>query len=87
VPRTRPPYPEEFRREPISLAQLGDKPQGRLAKDLGILVVHLAELDQAGDARVERPAGLGQDEREKLNRLRDEKQEARRRRSISSAFC
>jgi hypothetical protein len=29
VPRTRPPYPEEFRREAIKLALLGDKPQRR----------------------------------------------------------
>jgi DNA polymerase elongation subunit (family B) len=36
VPRTRPPYPEEFRREAIRLALWGDKPQRQLAKDLGI---------------------------------------------------
>jgi transposase-like protein len=41
VPRTRPPYPEEFRREAIRLAQLGDKPPRRLAKDLGISDVTL----------------------------------------------
>jgi transposase len=41
VPRTRPPYPEEFRREAIRLAQLGDKPQRRLAQDLGISAVTL----------------------------------------------
>ena len=41
MPRTRPPYPEEFRREAIRLAQLGDKPQRRLAKDLGISDVTL----------------------------------------------
>jgi transposase len=41
VPRTRPPYPEEFRREAIRLAQLGDKPQRKLAKDLGISDVTL----------------------------------------------
>jgi transposase-like protein len=41
VPRTRPPYPEKFRREAIRLAQLGDKPQRRLAKDLGISDVTL----------------------------------------------
>ena len=35
MPRTRPPYPEEFRREAIRLAQLGDT-QRRLATDLGI---------------------------------------------------
>ena len=41
MPRTRPPYPEEFRREAIRLAQLGDKPQRKLAKDLGISDVTL----------------------------------------------
>jgi transposase-like protein len=41
VPRTRPPYPEEFRREAIRLARLGDKPQRKLAKDLGISDVTL----------------------------------------------
>jgi transposase len=41
VPRTRPPYPEEFRREAIRLALLGDKAQRQLAKDLGISDVTL----------------------------------------------
>jgi transposase len=41
VPRTRPPYPEEFRREAVGLAELGDKPRRRLAKDLGISEVTL----------------------------------------------
>jgi transposase-like protein len=41
VPRTRPPDPEEFRREAIRLAQLGDKPQRKLARDLGISDVTL----------------------------------------------
>ncbi|MEA2213660.1 MAG: Transposase, partial [Solirubrobacteraceae bacterium] len=41
LPRTRPPYPEEFRREAVRLARLGDKPQRRLAKDLGISDVSL----------------------------------------------
>ena len=41
MPRTRPPYPEELRREAIRLARLGDKPQRRLAKDLGMSDVTL----------------------------------------------
>jgi transposase len=41
VPRTRPPYPEEFRREAVRLALLGDKPQRQLAKDLGVSDVSL----------------------------------------------
>jgi transposase-like protein len=41
VPRTSPPYPEQFRREAIKLALLGDKPQRQLVKDLGIFEVTL----------------------------------------------
>jgi putative transposase len=61
VPRTRPPYPEEFRREAIRLAQLGDKPQHRLAKDLGISDVTLRNwIKQDKAERGERPGGLRQ---------------------------
>jgi transposase len=73
VPRTRPPYPEEFRREAIRLAQLGDKPQRQLAKDLGISDVTLRNwLKEEKAARGGRPGGLSGDEREELQRLRDE---------------
>jgi transposase len=79
VPRTRPPYPEEFRREAIKLALLGDKPQRQLAKDLGISDVTLRNwLKQEKAAQGGRPGGLSHDEREELKRLRDE---ARRTRS------
>ena len=43
MPATRPPYPEEFCREAIRLAQPGDKPQRKLAKDLGISGVTLRQ--------------------------------------------
>ncbi len=71
MPRTRPPYPEEFRREVIRLAQLGDKPQRRLAKDLGISDVTLRNwLKEEKAAKGERPGGLSGEEREELARLR-----------------
>ncbi|MGO9496776.1 MAG: hypothetical protein ACLQA5_08730 [Solirubrobacteraceae bacterium] len=41
MPRTRSLYPEAFRHEAICLAQLGDKPQRKLATDLGISDVTL----------------------------------------------
>lgn len=73
MPRTRPPYPEEFRREVIRLAQLGDKPQRKLAKDLEISDVTLRNwLKEEKAQRGERPGGLSQDEPEELRRLRDE---------------
>jgi transposase len=83
VPRTRPPYPEEFRREAIRLAQLGDKPQRQLAKDLGISDVTLRHwLRDEKTARGERPGGLSRDEREELARLRDENARLRMEREI-----
>ena len=73
MPRTRPPYPEEFRREAIRLAQLGDKPHSRPAKDLGVSDVTLRNwLKEEKASRGERPGGLSSDEREELARLRDE---------------
>jgi Sigma-70, region 4 len=41
VPRTRPPYPEEFRREAIELARISSKSQRQIAEDLGISDVTL----------------------------------------------
>lgn len=83
MPRTRPPYPEEFRREAISLAQLGDKPQRKLAKDLGISDVTLRNwLKEEKASRGERPGGLSSGEREELQRLRDENATLRMEREI-----
>jgi transposase len=83
VPRTRPPYPEEFRREAVRLAKLGDKPQRRLAKDLGISDVSLRRwIREEQDAHGERPGGLSGDEREELARLRDENAKLRMEREI-----
>jgi transposase len=83
VPRTRPPYPEEFRREAIRLARLGDKPHSRLARDLGISDVTLRNwLKEEKSSRGERPGGLSGDEREELQRLRDENATLRMEREI-----
>jgi transposase len=83
VPRTRPPYPEEFRREAIKLALLGDKPQRRLAKDLGISDMTLRNwIKQENAERGERSGGLSGDEREELQRLRDENARLRMEREI-----
>jgi transposase len=83
VPRTRPPYPEEFRREAVRLARLGDKPHSRLAKDLGISDVTLRNwLKEEKADRGERPGGLSGDERAELARLRDENAKLRMEREI-----
>jgi transposase len=83
VPRTRPPYPEEFRREAIRLAQLGDQPQRKLARSLGISDVTLRHwLKEEKSSRGERSGGLSSDEREELGRLRDENAKLRMEREI-----
>ena len=83
MPRTRPPYPEEFRREAIRLALLGDKPRRQLARDLGISDVTLRNwIKQERAERGERPGGLSSAEREELQRLRDENAKLRMEREI-----
>ncbi len=85
MPRTRPPYPEEFRREAIRLAQLRDRPRWKLAKDLGVSEVTLRNwLKQEKTAKGERPGGLSEDERMELYRLRDENAKLRMEREILS---
>ena len=85
MPRTRPPYPEEFRREAIKLALLGDKPQRQLAKDLGISDVTLRNwVKQERAERGGRSGGLGSEERTELARLRDENARLRMEREILS---
>ena len=38
MPRTRPPYPPEFRREAVELARISSKSQRQIAEDLGMSV-------------------------------------------------
>ena len=83
MPRTRPPYPEEFRREAIELARISSKSQRQIAEDLGISDVTLRNwIKQAERDAGQRPDGLSTDEREELARLRRENQTLRMERVI-----
>jgi transposase len=63
VPRTRPPYPEEFKREAIELVRLTGKSIRQSAKDLGISEVSLRNWVKQADVDAgERPGGLSSDE-------------------------
>jgi len=61
VPRTRPPYPEEFKREAIELVRLTGKSVRQVASDLGISEASLrgwikqAERDQGKRPMAFRP--------------------------------
>jgi transposase len=69
VPRTRPPYSEEFKRETIELVRISSKSQRQIAEDLGISDVTLRNwVKQAERDAGKRPDGLSTDEREELAR-------------------
>jgi transposase len=82
VPRTRPAYPPEFRREAIELLRQGRTP-GELAKSLGVSPPTLRNWrrqDQLDHG--ERDDGVTTDEREELARLRRENTRLRQERDL-----
>ena len=82
VPRTRPAYPEDFRREAVELLRQGRSP-GELSKALGVSPQTLrnwrrqAQLDHG-----ERNDGVTSDERDELARLRRENTRLRQERDL-----
>jgi transposase len=83
MPKSKPPYPPEFRVEAIRLARTSGKPRAQLARELGVtgetlrLWLKQADLD-AGN----RQDGLTSDEQEELRRLRRENRILREEREI-----
>jgi transposase len=70
VPKSKPPYPPEFRREALQLMRVSDKPITQLAKDLDVSDQTLhAWRRQAETGKRE---ALTSDEREELRALRKE---------------
>ncbi len=82
MPRTRPPYPPEFRRQMVELARAGRTPE-ELAREFEPSAqtirnwVRQAELDEGI-----RSDGLTTAEREELRRLRRENKQLRMEREI-----
>lgn len=72
VPKTRPAYPEEFRREAIQMLRAGRTPR-ELAESLGVSEQTLRNWRRQDQRdRHERDDGLTSDERDELRRLRRE---------------
>lgn len=81
-PKTRPPYPEEFRREATELLRAGRTPR-ELAESLGVSEQTLRNwLRQDQADRGERDDQLTTDEREELRRLRRENVRLKQERDI-----
>ena len=72
MPKTRPAYPEQFRREAIELLRAGRTPR-ELSESLGVSQQTLRNWRRQDQVdRHERDDGLTSDERDELRRLRRE---------------
>jgi transposase len=72
VPKTRPAYPDEFRREAVQMLRSGRTPR-ELSESLGVSEQTLRNWRRQDQVdRRERDDGLTGDEREELRRLRRE---------------
>ncbi len=69
VPRTRPPYPEEFRVEAVELVR-GGRSIGDVAESLGVSQQMLRNWSKRVDVEAGRRAGLTGEDKEELTRLR-----------------
>jgi len=82
MPRTRPAYPPEFRREAIELLRAGRTPR-ELSESLGVSQQTLRNWRRQDQIdRRERDDGLTTDERVELARLRRENQRLRQERDL-----
>jgi transposase len=82
MPKTRPPYPEEFRREAVALIRSGQRSLAEASRSLGVSQQTLRnwlkqEVVDAGQAE-----GVTSEEREELRRLRREVRALREEREI-----
>jgi transposase len=82
VPRSRPPYPPEFRSEAVRLAKPADESIAQIASDLGISDQTLRNWVAQGDVDAGKRPGLSSDERAKLRVLRKQNRRLREEREI-----
>ena len=82
MPRTRPPYPPEFRAEAIRLVKSSGESIGQIAKDLGVSDQTLRNWVNQADVDDGKREGLTSEERAELRELRRENRKLREEREI-----
>jgi transposase len=82
VPRSRPPYPPEFRSEAVRLAKSADESIAQIASDLGISDQTLRNWVAQDDVDAGKRPGLSSDERAELRVLRKQNRKLREEREI-----
>ena len=82
MPRTRPPYPPEFREQAIRLVKEAGKTMTEVARDLGVSVESLRHWIRQQEIDEGSREGLTTDEKKELVRLRREVRVLREEREI-----
>lgn len=82
MPRTRPPYPPDFKAEAVRLVKTSGEPVALVAKDLGISDQTLRNWIAQDDTDAGRKSGLTSDERAEMRELRKENRKLREEREI-----
>jgi transposase len=70
MPKSKPPYPPEFRREALELIRISGKPIAQVAKDLGVTDQTLRNWKRQAEIDAGKAEGLTTDERAELRELR-----------------
>jgi transposase len=82
VPRSRPPYPPEFRAEAVRLVKTSGEPIRQISKDLGVSDQTLRNWVAQDDVDAGRKSGLTSDERARMRELERENRKLREEREI-----
>lgn len=82
MPRTRPPYPPEFRAEAVRLVKTSGETIRQVAKDLGISDQTLRNWVGQDNVDAGRKSGLTSDERSRMRELEKENRKLREEREI-----